>query len=140
MKSQARGAVLMLPKSNRQESAKDEKPSTSATTDITDKLRKNGISAEKGTKILSVLVSLLRGGQLDSYGLEAALQLLARLTRDSTLAAVFVEKGGLDELLRLKTDQKVETRASLLAAQLIRNCMEDDETLAHTMEKVWNQF
>lgn len=72
---------------------------------------------------------------VDPDALHAMMRVVLRITRSHHYAGVFLDAGGLKNLLKIKHKSGFSGFPTL-ATLLLRHCMEEPVTLRHTMEKV----
>ncbi|XP_064399727.1 E3 ubiquitin-protein ligase HUWE1-like isoform X3 [Halichondria panicea] len=92
------------------------------------------ITEENSHKCLKYCVRLL-SAPIDPDTLNATLRLCLRFTREATGSTLFIEAGGPQAILSLKTKSGFKG-FSPLAVNIFRHCIEDQDTMKRTMQYI----
>ncbi|CAH9121740.1 unnamed protein product [Cuscuta epithymum] len=90
------------------------------------------LDQQEQKQLIEIACACLRN-QLPSEMMHAVLQLCSTLTRNHSVAVIFLDAGGLDQLLSLPTSSMF-IGFDNIAATIIRHILEDPQTLQQAME------
>lgn len=90
------------------------------------------LDQQEQKQLVEIACACIRN-QLPSEMMHAALQLCSTLTRNHSIAVIFLDAGGLDQLLSLPTSSMF-VGFDNIAATIIRHILEDPQTLQQAME------
>lgn len=101
--------------------------------DLMDAEAKLSWSEDQNDRFLDLSTQILRTGALDPKCSHSMLSFIARLTRSHRNAVRFMEKDGVEAILRLRA--RCAITYPFLVSIIIRNCIDDDALLGHIYEK-----
>lgn len=85
------------------------------------------------SRLLIIVVSLLHKSLIHHTAAHTILAFVARLTREPSCAANFIQQGGIAAVLQLRCSTTPST--SVLTSLIIRQCIDDENMMAQVMEK-----
>ncbi|RAL53528.1 hypothetical protein DM860_015565 [Cuscuta australis] len=90
------------------------------------------LNQQEQKQLIEIACACIRN-QLPSEMMHATLQLCSALTRNHSIAVIFLDAGGLDQLLSLPTSSMFNGFDNI-AATIMRHILEDPQTLQQAME------
>ncbi|KAJ1356705.1 hypothetical protein KIN20_014444 [Parelaphostrongylus tenuis] len=90
-------------------------------------------STAEMSRLLVIVVCLLHKSLIHHTAAHTILAFVARLTREPSCAANFIQQGGVAALLQLRCSTTPST--SVLTSLIIRQCIDDENMMAQVMEK-----
>ncbi|KAE9417746.1 hypothetical protein Angca_008412, partial [Angiostrongylus cantonensis] len=90
-------------------------------------------STAEMSRLLVIVVCLLHKSLIHHTAAHTILAFIARLTREPSCAANFIQQGGVAALLQLRCSTTPST--SVLTSLIIRQCIDDESMMTQVMEK-----